>query len=423
VEQRRALDLARVSVANDWLTRDPTLGALILLEVADPENTRFAPRLLSEALSRALVSAEYRHAGPVHSVTINAAGSRVLTTSGKQATIWDVRTSRALRPLTSGETVIDGSFDPTDRFVVIRSGSIAEQGYFQDRGGGKAWVYEVESGRLRLVAEHGEEMTRALFSPNGRLLLTVGEDHTAQLWDVEAGQRMATPPLQHEGTIRDVSFSPDGQLLATVSGDVTQLWTVATGEVSGSPLTPNSESSTFSPDGRRLPAVSDTLIRLWDWRTGKPLKDLTHAKAVNHASFTPDGKLVVSASADGTARTWDVETGRKQFVARHENEVKDSLLVAGGTRLATLSGGKLRLWRVSTGTAAPGDVLIKWMTTTRISTTRSPRSRLARMAISSRPDPRRRFESGMFAGKASLGHCRTKDGTAPHRSSITASSS
>jgi hypothetical protein len=130
-EQRRALDLARVSVANDWLTRDPTLGALILLEVADPENSRFAPRLLSEALSRALVSAEYRHAGPVYSVAINAAGSRVLTTSGKQATIWDVRTSRAPRPLTPGETVIDGSFDPTDRFVVIRSGTIAEQATFR----------------------------------------------------------------------------------------------------------------------------------------------------------------------------------------------------------------------------------------------------------------------------------------------------
>src|SRR5262249_26614681 len=147
----------------------------------------------------------------------------------------------------------------------------------------------------------------------------------------------------------------------------------------------------FSPEGRRLLAVSDTLIRLWDWRTGKPLKDLTHAKAVNHASFTPDGQLVVSASADGTARTWDVETGREQFLARHENEVKDALLVAGGTRLATLSGGKLRLWRVSAGTTAPGDVLIEVDDYNANLDDTIPRSRSARMAISSWPDPRRRF--------------------------------
>jgi WD40 repeat protein len=173
-------------------------------------------------------------------------------------------------------------------------------------------VYEVESGRLRLVAEHGEEMTRALFSPNGRLLLTVGEDHTAQLWDVEAGQRMATPPLQHEDTIRDVSFSPDGQLLATVSGDVTQLWTVATGEVSGSPLTPNSESAAFSPDGTLIATTRYTGVEVWDVRS-RELKypQLEHDLA-RMVAFSADDRFLVTAS-DGEARVWFVETGAWKF--------------------------------------------------------------------------------------------------------------
>ena len=44
--------MARVAIAGEWLQKDPTSGALVLLEVADPANTRFAPRRLSEALNR-----------------------------------------------------------------------------------------------------------------------------------------------------------------------------------------------------------------------------------------------------------------------------------------------------------------------------------------------------------------------------------
>ena len=40
-EQARTLDMARVAIAGEWMPRDPTNGALVLLEVGDPGNTRF----------------------------------------------------------------------------------------------------------------------------------------------------------------------------------------------------------------------------------------------------------------------------------------------------------------------------------------------------------------------------------------------
>ena len=228
-QTRRALDLARVSVAGEWLDKDPTKAALILLEVEDPANTRFAPRKLSAALNRGFVGAEYRHAGPVHSVAISADGSRVLTTSGKQAMVWEARTGRLLRTLQHDETVVGGSFDPTGRFVVTRSGEVGEQDFHGDRIGNTAWVWEVETGKQRFTLRHEEKLNGAAFSPNGQFLVTVSDDDTAQLWDVEAG-KLRVPPLKHEEDVHDASFSPDGRLLLTVTSNTARLWTVETGQ-------------------------------------------------------------------------------------------------------------------------------------------------------------------------------------------------
>ena len=72
-------------------------------------------------------------------------------------------------------------------------------------------------------------------------------------------------------------------------------------------------SAAFSPDGKRIVTASwDKTARIWDAATGKPIGEPLKATKdwVNSAAFSPDGKRIVTASVDKTARIWDAVSGK-----------------------------------------------------------------------------------------------------------------
>ena len=65
-------------------------------------------------------------------------------------------------------------------------------------------------------------------------------------------------------------------------------------------------SARFSPDGKTIVTASnDNTARIWDADSGELLHTLTgHTAAVDSANFSPDGRIIVTASNDNTARIW-----------------------------------------------------------------------------------------------------------------------
>jgi WD40 repeat protein/tRNA A-37 threonylcarbamoyl transferase component Bud32 len=111
--------------------------------------------------------------------------------------------------------------------------------------------------------------------------------------------------------------------------------------------------ATFSPDGRRiLTASKDQTARVWDAATGEPVgQPLRHKHQVYHAAFSPDGRRVVTASFDHTARVWDATTGQPVSPPLpHDGLVFHAAFSPDGSRVATASYDKTaRVWDAATG--------------------------------------------------------------------------
>ncbi|WP_268767895.1 DUF4062 domain-containing protein [Methanosarcina sp. 1.H.T.1A.1] len=110
----------------------------------------------------------------------------------------------------------------------------------------------------------------------------------------------------------------------------------------------------FSPDGKIIVSAShDLTLRIWDTETGEEIKVLRgHARNVNDCRFSPNGKIIVSASDDLTLRIWDAETGEEIKVLRgHTDSVNACSFSPDGKKIVSASSDlTLRIWDAKTGT-------------------------------------------------------------------------
>jgi WD40 repeat protein len=109
-------------------------------------------------------------------------------------------------------------------------------------------------------------------------------------------------------------------------------------------------SASFSPDGTHVVTASaDGTARVWDLRGERPsfVAFKGHKALVKSALFSPDGTHVVTASADGTARVSDLRGARPNFVALegHKALVESASFSRDGTHVFTTSSdGTARVW-------------------------------------------------------------------------------
>jgi WD40 repeat protein len=110
-------------------------------------------------------------------------------------------------------------------------------------------------------------------------------------------------------------------------------------------------SAQFSPDGKRIVTASeDKTARIWDAQTGQPLSEpMKHDDWVWSAQFSPDGKRIVTASNDNTARIWDAQTAKPLTEPMKQDNSRSAQFSPDGKRIVTVSGVTARIWDAQTG--------------------------------------------------------------------------
>jgi WD40 repeat protein len=327
-----AQDIARVAVAGEWLEKDPTQDALVMLEVAKPNETAYAVQRMVDIFRTQLSEAILRgHEREILSAAFSLDGKHVVTASADgTARVW----------------AADGSGEP----VVLRH---------------QGWVRS------------------AAFSLDGKRVVTASDDGTARVWAADGSGEPVV--LRHERWVESAAFSPDGKRVVTASDDGTvRVWAA---DGSGEPVVLRGHkdrvwSVAFSLDGKRVVTASgDKTARVWAADgSGEPVILRGHEDAVSSAAFSPDGWRVVTASEDKTARVWWADGSGEPVVLRgHESRVMSAAFSLDGLRVITASEDKTaRVWAVD-GSGEP--VVLRGHESTVLSATFSPDGRVVTASL------------------------------------------
>jgi WD40 repeat protein/tRNA A-37 threonylcarbamoyl transferase component Bud32 len=321
--------------------------------------------------------------------------------------IWDVATGKELVAFQGHRTApVFAAFSPDGKRVLTAEDRQSSRWIFSHSGGYRAgdgrltdpaaYIWDAATGkRLQtLKGNENRDLTCAAWSPDSQRVLMADQSDAnslvaVRIWDVAAGKPVVTLDLAESGYRIDLAqFSPDGKhvLVLRNGHNAIGIWNTTTGDIactlgppagvghlqgvwegkfvykarSGRVVDIPAESfnvpghtgtityAAYSPDGRRIVTASgDKTARTWDATTGKALHVLRgHMLPLNHATFSPDGTRVVTSSDDDTARVWDAETGDEILtLAGHKAKVHSAVFSPDGKYVATASAdGSVRIW-------------------------------------------------------------------------------
>lgn len=288
-----------------------------------------------------------RHADSCNSASFSPDGRWVVTTSSNFVRIWDASTGRPVgQAIEQGDQVVSASFSPDGKRLVSVAGKVVQ-------------VWDTGTGRpVGQAIKHDDTVVSASFSPDGNRLLSAA-GRVVRVWDAATGHPVSPPTVIADTVLAEpvlsVSFSPDGNRVLVTSGDDTQVWDTQTGGVIAKGIRHHSKIrfATFSPNGKWIVTASyDQTAQVWDAQTGQPAGlPLKHDDVVSSANFSPDGRWIVTASWDGSVRVWDTQTSQPLGqLMKHDNRVNYASFSADGLWVVSASLDKtVRIWDTQTG--------------------------------------------------------------------------
>lgn len=229
----------------------------------------------------------------------------------------------------------------------IRHGSLVTRA-LREAVAAAGWTHILRDG-----GRHG--LNDVVFSPDGRLAVTAGEDGTAGIWDVRDGRRVAE--LRQRGAISTVRFDPAGRRIVTAGEDSTaRVWDRAGHRLRELPSGGDVRSAVFDRAGRRIVTATARGAQVWDLTRDDPPLELAGAgdDALDVTPLSANGEHVLTPGAAGELRLWTISPRPRFTVLRTPTGTGRRLTVAafspdGARVLAGDDAGTVCLWALRRG--------------------------------------------------------------------------
>ncbi|MHC5859121.1 WD40 domain-containing protein [Nostoc sp.] len=291
-----------------------------------------------------------KHQALIWSVTFSHDGKLMASASyDKTIKLWNLDGSVQKTLYGHKDKVLSVSFSPDDQTIV--------SGDFQ--GVVKRW--KQDGTPLKDLEEHGNKAhSKGVygidFSHDGQTIATGSRDGTLKLWKRD-GTLLKTIFNAHKDGVNSVAFSPDGKMIATGGRDKTvKLWT-SNGKLLHTTernqdfvwdLAWSNDSQTITAAGGGAAATGDNnRVKIWN-RDGTLLTDFkAHKDGINRVAFSPDGKMIATASDDKTVKLWKPDGTLLTTLSGHTNGIYAVRFSPDCKTLVSASADStMKLWQV-----------------------------------------------------------------------------
>jgi len=249
-------------------------------------------------------------------VSFSPDGRYAATAGDRFVKVWEMATHTLVSTASPPATVYNVKFTPDGSRFVTASGS-GKEGY--------VYLYDTrEPGQGTELAKGPAAYRCVAFNTNATRLVTAAENGLAQVWDFTTRQPVGDPISHNHGTngtwLFWAAFSPDGRRVVTVGEDGTvQVCEAETGRrIFFLRYPAGVKSAEFSPDGRYIAiACWDYTARILDAATGELVYPTLKQSGKNlmYVSFRPDGRQVLTVNANGIICLWDLATPMRRSQA------------------------------------------------------------------------------------------------------------